>query len=877
MQKAWRGQVIHVEEQETYLERGDHLEENYFTWSTIPIKSCCGDVEGLMVPNFERTAGVISNRRMSTLHNISNLMTNGVSTSEIIESALKGIATNPKDLNFALVYSASLEKGHVDTASQAERVQNQANGLVGSLASGQVTSTLLTPLFASTGDRAQITFKFAGSTGCVALDDSGIPNLVTSQRSVPQSTTREKGLAKAIRDCHIKDEVVILHGQQVSSFQACLRPNLWGEIPTHVAVMPIRASADNAIYGVLVVGLSTRLRYDEPYAKFFDLVRSLIGNGHAAIQLHREVINRSNIQSKLEQEKSSELERALHKKTLELREAELKFTAAFQISPTGIWIATPEGEMQYVNEEFRKFMRMKPGSAASQWDRMVHPEDKERIMNNWYKCRQGKVRSEFRLLLDELDVNGEREVRYIESTGMPYCMEEDSLTNKSTGSKKIAFCTGALIDVTERKREEMFQHRRADDATAMRHQLEEFIDFSSHEIRNPLSAIGMSIDHVRELLEIISPDTTRSDCVDEAYQGLDVVRMCLTHMQRLVDDVLLLSKIDSDMWIIMPCPCNPVHLADRIITIASTEMSRADIACKLTVTPRLTDLVDHVMVDPDRTSQILMNLLNNAIKFTKRSLVRDITVTVDASLTIPNGSVYSPELCASERRVQQDKSIYLIYSVQDTGPGIAPEDAEQLFQRFRQGFRTSVTYGGSGLGLYICRKLTQKLGGDVLLETEQGTGSTFTFYIKVERCGPPTPSSARDLDDAGPHSLLHRSLAQEPHAHTTTSPMVSQQQPSTGMPRSLVGVCDETFSPIHVLVTEDNIVNQTLLRKQLVRLGFDVQVANTGLEAVTLAKSSSICDPESPFLLDCILMGESTGGAQHSRAPTSDTALIDDF
>lgn len=196
MQKAWRGQVIHVEEQETYLERGDHLEENYFTWSTIPIKSCCGDVEGLMVPNFERTAGVISNRRMSTLHNISNLMTNGVSTNEIIESALKGIATNPKDLNFALVYSASLEKGHVDTASQAERVQNQANGLVGSLASGQVTSTLLTPLFASTGDRAQITFKFAGSTGCVALDDSGIPNLVTSQRSVPQSTTREKALPK---------------------------------------------------------------------------------------------------------------------------------------------------------------------------------------------------------------------------------------------------------------------------------------------------------------------------------------------------------------------------------------------------------------------------------------------------------------------------------------------------------------------------------------------------------------------------------------------------------------------------------------------------------------------------------------------------------
>jgi PAS domain S-box-containing protein len=180
----------------------------------------------------------------------------------------------------------------------------------------------------------------------------------------------------------------------------------------------------------------------------------------------------------INRQKARELEVALDRKTQELKEAELKFTSAFDISPAGIWIGSADGRVEFGNQVYRRWSGLESTGSLDKWIDMVHPDDKEKVQDQFVLCLKQLVKAEFRFLTGETTEAGEPEVRWIEATGKPAFGPG---INPDTGEPEVLFVTGALIDVTLRKKNEAFQAQRADDNLAMRHQLEDYVDFISHE------------------------------------------------------------------------------------------------------------------------------------------------------------------------------------------------------------------------------------------------------------------------------------------------------------------------------------------------------------------------------------------------------------
>jgi len=175
-------------------------------------------------------------------------------------------------------------------------------------------------------------------------------------------------------------------------------------------------------------------------------------------------------------------------------------------------------------------------------------------------------------------------------------------------------------------------------------------------------------------------------------------------------------------------------IVKQIQQIFDAELQSKKIEMSITEEKPYKDLdVEWVRADPSRISQILINLLSNAIKFLDNRPERRITLTFSLSTTRPKldaTPLYSP----AEDPHPDFKNLYLSFSINDTGPGLKPAEMAALFQRFSQATpRTHVTYGGSGLGLFISKRLVELQGGRIYVDSVEGKGSTFSFFIKVER------------------------------------------------------------------------------------------------------------------------------------------------
>ena len=327
----------------------------------------------------------------------------------------------------------------------------------------------------------------------------------------------------------------------------------------------------------------------------------------------------------------------------------------------------------------------------------------------------------------------------------------------------------------------------------------QFVANMSHEIRTPMNGvIGMA-----SLLQSTPLSPEQRDYVD-------AIGSSGRALLRIIDDILDFSKIESGHLALESVDLVPRQLVAEVIRLFAPLAKSKGLDLAATVE----DGVAHVLRgDPGRLRQALVNLVGNAVKFTDKGQVT-VRVRVEgeepgaAAQPLSSSGAAAQPLSSSGAAAQ-----VLRFAVRDTGIGIAPDALDRLFQPFAQADgSTTRRYGGTGLGLVISKRLVELMSGQLGVMSEPGEGSVFWFTARLERSAltaPPPPAPA--ADPAAPEAAA----APGPGAGALVA-----RQPSRG----------------RVLVAEDNIVNQKVAARILERLGYEVDVAGTGDEAVAAAR-----------------------------------------
>jgi signal transduction histidine kinase len=315
----------------------------------------------------------------------------------------------------------------------------------------------------------------------------------------------------------------------------------------------------------------------------------------------------------------------------------------------------------------------------------------------------------------------------------------------------------------------------------------QFLANMSHEIRTPLTAILGFAELMRA-----------PGCSDEdRQQHLDVLDRNSSHLLQLVNDVLDLHKLEANQLIVEFAPTDLPALLDEVVATmrprAEEKGLRVDLRYR-TPCPRT------LLTDGMRVRQILLNLVGNAVKFTAAG---GVTLELDAT-------------------IDDDGDACLALHVVDTGIGVAPERQAALFEPFVQAdASTSRRFGGTGLGLSISRHLSRCLGGDVVMQSEPGHGSTFTLIL-------PAGVRASEATFTSPEAARALAAALQPAAAAAAAPRLQGR----------------------VLLVEDSADNRRLLSVILRRAGASVELAGNGVEALAAVDAATAAG--APF--DLVLM-----------------------
>ncbi len=329
------------------------------------------------------------------------------------------------------------------------------------------------------------------------------------------------------------------------------------------------------------------------------------------------------------------------------------------------------------------------------------------------------------------------------------------------------YIDGSLIDISERiEREQADKQRQI--AEAATEAKSEFLANMSHEIRTPMNAI---VGFSKLALD------TQLDRKQHEY--LTTIRNAGENLLNLVSDVLDFSKIEAGKLTLEERPFKLDELLKDVERLFRTDMRRKGL--KFSV---LNEAAEHesypqsgtFIGDSLRLHQVLVNLIGNALKFTSEGEVK-VAARINPDATT---------------------SSVIEFSVVDTGIGISPEQQVRLFESFEQAeSSTTRRYGGTGLGLTICKRLVSVMGGDIEIASVVGEGSVFRFTVQVQpSLDEVTERPQRDRSKRGASSILFDK---------------------------------------HVLVAEDNPINQQLALEFLQRAGARVDIAETGVQAVNSA------------------------------------------
>jgi two-component system CheB/CheR fusion protein len=369
-----------------------------------------------------------------------------------------------------------------------------------------------------------------------------------------------------------------------------------------------------------------------------------------------------------------------------LRLSEVKYRALIDTSASLIWHLDANGKMDKSNEKFMEYTGFTHNQVKDEnWLKAIHEEDLKSFKTKLSKAVADKavLKDEVRIYHDETKSHRWHFVNLV------------PLSDRDDGNLQFI---GMGIDIDDRKKSEAELKRAKEKAEEAAKAREDFLAHMSHEIRSPLNSI-LGLTHL-----MLDEEPTESQ-----RTMLNTLHLSGTHLKKLVNDILDLSQISAGKSALHFEKDNLTDIIEEIAAIFqyTAEKEGLDLIVDLDEETDKTYELDRLKI-----TQILNNLLSNAFKFTKEG---NITLSVKLLET------------------REDKDL-IKFAVKDTGIGIGKDKMAKIFDNFGQAdSSTKREYGGTGLGLTLCKKYLEIMDSEIKLESIPGDGSEFSFELELKR------------------------------------------------------------------------------------------------------------------------------------------------
>ena len=473
---------------------------------------------------------------------------------------------------------------------------------------------------------------------------------------------------------------------------------------------------------------------------------------HFASELrYKDKINKQNVHlRRLNEEMKKEIEerRETEKKLKRVSEQELRYRTLFEQSKDAITIVSEDGRFLEANMAFLSMM-----DCTKEEIRTLSPKD------FWYD--QSDRARWFKLLKEQGSI-----IDYLSKqvTRKGTVLDLNLTTNATMNREGDTVYLSILRDITDKLQDqkELIAAKTAAEQGSLAKS--RFLANMSHEIRTPMNGI---IGMTSIVLE--------SDLQPEQRNYLEMVRSSADRLLDIINNILDFSKIEAGRLELEEIEFNLIEKFDELVSLMLIRAQNNNVDLSADITP---EVPTHLMGDPTRLMQILINLTNNAVKFT-----RDGTVKIAVRL---------------EETLSTDR-ILLRFTVEDTGVGVSKEKQTAIFESFAQAdSSTTRQFGGTGLGLTISSQLCRLMDGEIGLESEENKGSLFWF------------TAAFRLPE------LQKTREEDAHGVILSSAMTRE----------------EIFRDITILLVEDDYINRTLALAVLEKAQLNVTTVTNGVEAV---------------------------------------------